>query len=80
MIFQGRLTMTTGEDAAERLEKRAVEAEETIAALNSQLLFLKKAAGRIMLWRFILLVWCQRISTDLILNAEYPATDLHVSE
>lgn len=49
VIFQGRLTMTTGEDAAERLEKRAVEAEETIAVLNSQLLFLKKAAGRIML-------------------------------
>ncbi|XP_044175860.1 aminoacyl tRNA synthase complex-interacting multifunctional protein 1-like isoform X2 [Acropora millepora] len=46
VIFQGRLTMTTGEDAAERLEKRAVEAEETIAVLNSQLLFLKKAAEK----------------------------------
>lgn len=41
--------MVTGGDAAERLEKRAVEAEETIAVLHSQLLFLKKAAGKIIL-------------------------------
>ena len=37
--------MVTGGDVAERLEKRAVEAEETISLLKSQLLFLQKAAG-----------------------------------
>ena len=37
--------MVTGGDAVERLEKRAVEAEETISLLKSQLLFLQKTAG-----------------------------------
>ena len=37
--------MVTGGDVVERLEKRAVEAEETISLLKSQLLFLQKAAG-----------------------------------
>lgn len=43
-VLQTRVSMVTGEDV-ERLEKRAVEAEETIALLKSQLLFLQKAAG-----------------------------------
>lgn len=38
--------MVTGGDVVERLEKRAVEAEETISLLKSQLLFLQKAAER----------------------------------
>ena len=37
--------MVTGGDVVERLEKRAVEAEETISLLKSQLLFLQKTAG-----------------------------------
>jgi len=37
--------MVTGGDVVERLEKRAVEAEDTISLLKSQLLFLQKAAG-----------------------------------
>ena len=44
-VFQARSIMVTGGDVGERLEKRAVEAEETIALLKSQLLFLQKAAG-----------------------------------
>lgn len=44
-VLQARIIMVTGGDVAERLEKRAVEAEETIALLKSQLLFLQKAAG-----------------------------------
>ena len=44
-VLQTRIMMVTGGDFAERLEKRAVEAEETIALLKSQLLFLQKAAG-----------------------------------
>lgn len=44
-VLQARTIMVTGGDVAERLEKRAVEAEETIALLKSQLLFLQKAAG-----------------------------------
>ena len=47
-IFRTRVSMVTGGDVVERLEKRAVEAEETISLLKSQLLFLQKAAG---LWR-----------------------------
>ena len=43
-VLQARIIMVTGGDV-ERLEKRAVEAEETIALLKSQLLFLQKAAG-----------------------------------
>ena len=43
-IFRTRVSMVTGGDV-ERLEKRAVEAEETISLLKSQLLFLQKAAG-----------------------------------
>lgn len=38
--------MVTGGDVVERLEQRAVEAEETISLLKSQLLFLQKAAER----------------------------------
>ena len=37
--------MVTSEDVADRLEKHAIEAEETISLLKSQLLFLQKAAG-----------------------------------
>ena len=39
--------VTSGEvvENLERLEKRAVEVEETVALLKSQLLFLQKAAG-----------------------------------
>lgn len=44
-VLQARAIMVTGGDVAERLEKRAVETEETIALLKSQLLFLQKAAG-----------------------------------
>ena len=44
-VLQARSIMVTGGDVGERLEKRAVEAEETIALLKSQLLFLQKAAG-----------------------------------
>lgn len=44
-ILQARVNMVTGGDAVERLEKRAVEAEETISLLKSQLLFLQKTAG-----------------------------------
>ena len=44
-VLQTRIIMVTGGDVAERLEKRAVEAEETIALLKSQLFFLQKAAG-----------------------------------
>ena len=44
-VLQTRIMMVTGGDVAERLEKRAVETEETIALLKSQLLFLQKAAG-----------------------------------
>ena len=44
-VLQTRIIMVTGGDVVERLEKRAVEAEETIALLKSQLLFLQKAAG-----------------------------------
>ena len=43
-VLQTRVNMVTGGDV-ERLEKRAVEAEETIALLKSQLLFLQKATG-----------------------------------
>ena len=43
-VLQTRVSMVTGGDV-ERLEKRAVEAEETIALLKSQLLFLQKATG-----------------------------------
>ena len=43
--FKARSIMVTGGDVVERLEKRAVEAEETIAMLKTQLLFLQKAAG-----------------------------------
>lgn len=44
-IFRTKVSMVTGGDVVERLEKRAVEAEETISLLKSQLLFLQKAAG-----------------------------------
>ena len=44
-IVRTRVSMVTGGDVVERLEKRAVEAEETISLLKSQLLFLQKAAG-----------------------------------
>ena len=44
-VLQTRAIMVTGGEVVERLEKRAVEAEETIALLKSQLLFLQKAAG-----------------------------------
>jgi len=44
-VLQTRIIMVTGGDVAKRLEERAVEAEETIALLKSQLLFLQKAAG-----------------------------------
>ena len=44
-VLQTRVIMVTGGEVVERLEKRAVEAEETIALLKSQLLFLQKAAG-----------------------------------
>ena len=37
--------MVTGGDASEMLEKRAVEAEETISLLKNQLLFLQNVAG-----------------------------------
>lgn len=43
-VRQARIIMVIGGDV-ERLEKRAVEAEETIGLLKSQLLFLQKAAG-----------------------------------
>jgi len=45
LILQARVNMVTSEDFADRLEKRAIEAEETISLLKSQLLFLQKAAG-----------------------------------
>lgn len=45
LVLQTRIIMVTGGDVSERLEKRAVEAEETIALLKSQLLYLQKAAG-----------------------------------
>ena len=45
VISKARVSMVTGGDAVERLERRAVEAEETISVLQSQLIFLKKAAG-----------------------------------
>ena len=44
-IFRTRVSMVTEGDVVERLEKRAVEAEDTISLLKSQLLFLQKAAG-----------------------------------
>lgn len=44
-IFQSRIMMNTGGEVVERLEKRAVEAEETISLLKSQLYFLQKATG-----------------------------------
>ena len=37
--------MHTGGEVVERLEKRAVEAEDTISLLKSQLYFLQKATG-----------------------------------
>lgn len=37
--------MFTGGDDTDTFEKRAVEAEETISLLQSQLMLLKKAAG-----------------------------------
>ncbi|XP_020615272.1 uncharacterized protein LOC110053391 [Orbicella faveolata] len=45
-VLQTRIIMVTGGDVAKRLEERAVEAEETIALLKSQLLFLQKAAEK----------------------------------
>lgn len=45
-LFQSRIIMGTGGDVVERLEKRAVETEETISFLKSQLLFLQKAAEK----------------------------------
>lgn len=45
LVFQTSVNMVAGGDVVERLEKRAVEAEETISLLKSQLLFLQKAAG-----------------------------------
>ena len=44
-ILQTRIIMGTGGEVVDKLEKRAVEAEETIALLKSQLVFLQKAAG-----------------------------------
>ncbi|XP_068730883.1 aminoacyl tRNA synthase complex-interacting multifunctional protein 1-like [Montipora capricornis] len=46
VISKARVSMVTGGDAVERLERRAVEAEETISVLQSQLIFLKKAAEK----------------------------------
>lgn len=45
VIFQARVNMFTGGDDTDTFEKRAVEAEETISLLQSQLMLLKKAAG-----------------------------------
>lgn len=45
-LFQSRIIMGTGGEVLERLEKRAVEAEETISLLKSQLLLLQKAAEK----------------------------------
>ena len=40
--------MFTGGDDTDTFEKRAVEAEETISLLQSQLMLLKKAAGMLL--------------------------------
>lgn len=45
-IFQSRIMTNTGGEVVERLEKRAVEAEETISLLKSQLYFLQKATEK----------------------------------
>ncbi|XP_078345985.1 uncharacterized protein LOC144631429 [Oculina patagonica] len=45
-VLQARIIMVSDGDVVERLEKRAVEAEETIALLKSQLVFLQKAAEK----------------------------------